>query len=80
MNVVSVQQQENGYDCGVIATAFVTCLVNYIPTETVEFDVAHLRKHLFKCLKAGKMELFPTMWKLLFNKKTCFVLKFQTNR
>eukprot|EP00112_Aurelia_sp_Birch-Aquarium-sp1_P007230 Seg1787.7 transcript_id=Seg1787.7/GoldUCD/mRNA.D3Y31 product="hypothetical protein" protein_id=Seg1787.7/GoldUCD/D3Y31 len=58
---VSVQQQQNGYDCGVFATAFATCLVNYIPPETVEFDVAQLRKHLFKCLKAGKMELFPTM-------------------
>eukprot|EP00794_Sanderia_malayensis_P002558 gene2558-2954_t len=61
INVVPVQQQENGYDCGVFAIAFATCLVNYIPPETVEFDVAQLRQHLFKCLKAGKMELFPTI-------------------
>ena len=55
-----------GADCGVFATTFVTCLVNYIPPETVESGVAQLRTYLFKCLKAGKMELFPTMWKLLF--------------
>ena len=61
INVVSVQQQENGYDCGVFATAFATCLVSYVPPGTVEFDVAQLRKHLFQCLKAGKMKLFPTM-------------------
>eukprot|EP00794_Sanderia_malayensis_P010417 gene10417-11507_t len=61
INVVPVQQQENGYDCGVFAIAFATCLVNYIPPETVEFDVAQLRQHLFKCLKTGKMELFPTI-------------------
>ena len=61
VNVVSVQQQENGFDSGVFATAFATCLANYIPPETVEFDVVQMRKHLFKCLKTRKMELFPTI-------------------
>ena len=36
--VVSVQQQPNGDDCGVFASAFATCLVHYQTPETLQFD------------------------------------------
>ena len=35
INVVPVQQQRNGFDCGVFAAAFATCLVHYTAPETV---------------------------------------------
>ena len=59
--IVPVQQQNNGSDCGVLAAAFATCLVNYIPPETVQFDFPKMRQHLFDCLKTGVMQLFPTI-------------------
>ena len=61
MTIVPVQQQNNGSDCGVFAAAFATCLVNYIPPETVQFDFPKMRQHLFDCLKTGVMQLFPTI-------------------
>ncbi len=36
INVVPVQQQRNGFDCGVFAAAFATCLAHYTAPETVE--------------------------------------------
>ena len=36
--VVPVQQQPNGNDCGVFASAFATCLVHYQTPETLQFD------------------------------------------
>ena len=45
MTVVPVQQQNSGSDCGVFAAAFATCLVNYVPPETVQFDFPKMRQH-----------------------------------
>ena len=36
--VVPVQQQNNGCDCGVFATAYATCLVYTKDPPTAEFD------------------------------------------
>ena len=60
VDALSVQQQNNGVDCGVFAIAFATSLAfGKDPTETI-YDERLLRKHLFTCLCNGKMELFPT--------------------
>ena len=61
MTVVPVQQQNNESDCGVFAAAFATCLVNYVPPETVQFDFPKMRQHLFNCLQNGAIERFPTI-------------------
>ena len=60
LQVVGVQQQNNGSDCGVFAAAFATCLANGILPQSVQFDIPKMRSHLLKCLKSGQMELFPT--------------------
>ena len=39
IQVLPVQQQSNGSDCGVFAAAFATCLAYGIHSETVQFDV-----------------------------------------
>ena len=59
--IVPVQQQQNGSDCGVFSIAFATCLVFGILLETVQFNVPAMHSHLLRCLKAGKIELFPTL-------------------
>ena len=59
--VVPVQQQPNGSDCDVFASAFATCLVHYQTPETLQFDRSIMRQHLLECLVAGKMTLFPTI-------------------
>ena len=57
--VVLVQQQPNGSDCGVFASAFATCLVHYQTPEALQFDRSIMHQHLLECLVAGKMTLFP---------------------
>ena len=59
LNVVPVYQQQNGSDCGVFTSAYVTCLENMSDSAAVQFDIPNVRLQLSKCLKAGKMEPFP---------------------
>ena len=61
LNNVSVQQQQNGSDCGIFAISFATCLVYFESPENVTFDIPKMRKHLAQCLRNRKMELFPTV-------------------
>ncbi len=61
MQVIPVQQQQNGSDCGIFAAAFATSILHHIPPETVQFDTSKLRKHLCECLKSGIMERFPVI-------------------
>ena len=58
--VVRVQQQNNGCDCGVLATAYATSLVYTKDPLTAEFDIPKMRPNLLCCLKSGHMDLFPT--------------------
>ena len=62
LNVVPIQWQRNGPDCGVFAIAFGTPLVHGVPPNLLEFDTTTLRNHLCACIKAGKMEMFPFLW------------------
>ena len=61
ITVVSVQQQPTGNDCGVLASAFATCLVHYQTPETLQFNKSVMRQHLLECLVAGKLTLSPTI-------------------
>ena len=58
--VVPVQQQNNGCDCGVFATAYATSLVYTKDPLTAEFDIPKMRPNLLLCLKSGHVDLFPT--------------------
>ena len=60
IQVVPVQQQQNGSDCGVFAAAFATCLTYGIPPQTVQFDICKMRAHLYHSLKNGLLQMFPT--------------------
>ena len=60
IQVVPVQQQQNGSDCGVFAAAFATCLAYGIPPQTVRFDIYKMRAHLYYSLKNGLLQMFPT--------------------
>ena len=58
---VPVQQQPNGNDCGVFASAFAICLVHYQTPETLQFDRSIMHQHSLECLVAGKMTQFLTI-------------------
>lgn len=60
IEVVPVQQQLNGSDCGLFAAAFATCLAYGIPPQTVQFDICKMRVHLYRSLKNGLLQMFPT--------------------
>ena len=59
MNIVPVQQQGNGSDCGVFSIAFATCIVYGRDPSIVIFDVPQMRPHLSRCLKTGVLSPFP---------------------
>lgn len=56
IQVVNVQQQPNGSDCGVFAAAFATCLVYGIHPETLQLDFPKMRNHLYQSLKSGVLK------------------------
>ncbi len=58
INVVNVQQQTNGSDCGVLAIAYATSLV-FGGNPANIYYTCNLRKHLSACLVKGLMEEFP---------------------
>lgn len=59
LNVVPVQQQTNGSDCGVFAIAFATCLTLERDPSQISFDIHGMRPHLASCLRNGALSLFP---------------------
>ena len=59
MNIVPVQQQGNGSDCGMFSIAFATCIVYGRDASIVTFDVPQVRPHLSRCLKTGVLSPFP---------------------
>ena len=59
INIVPVQQQRNGSDCGVFSIAFATCIMYNRSPEVVTFDVPQMRPHLYRCLRTGVITPFP---------------------
>ncbi|PFX11550.1 Inhibitor of growth protein 5 [Stylophora pistillata] len=73
INIVPVQQQGNGSDCGVFSIAFATCIVYGRDPGMVTFDVPQMRPHLSRCLKTGVLSPFPQTHKD-FQVKYCGML------
>ena len=61
IEVIPLQQQPNGCDCGVFSIAFATCLVFQLKPESVQFINNEMRPHLAQCLRSSQMELFPVI-------------------
>ena len=49
INIVPVQHQRNGSDCGVFSIAFATCIVYGLNPGIAKFDVPQMRPHLSQC-------------------------------
>lgn len=56
-----VQQQTNGYDCGLYAIAFATELAFGFNPEEASFNQSEMRSHLLNCYKNQTMDRFPRM-------------------
>ena len=59
LKYIDVQMQSGTYDCGLFAIAFATALVLGQNPGQFLFDQAAMRRHLWNCLKNGKMTMFP---------------------
>ena len=60
VEVMNVQQQRGGSDCGVFAVAFATALVfGQCPTLR-RYNQKSMRKHLLDCLESQNIEPFPS--------------------
>ena len=60
VQVISVQQRNNGSDCEAFAAPSGTCLAHVIQPQAAKFDIPQMGPHLLKYLKSGMMKLFPT--------------------
>ena len=60
IDIVPVQQQQNGFDCGVNAIAFMVSLVNKEDLASISFDEKKLRDHLYDCYKQGRLIPLPS--------------------
>ena len=59
IEMMNVQLQTGGSDCGPFAIAFATALAFGKNPEDYYFDQQALRPHLIKCLEKQRMEFFP---------------------
>ena len=57
INIINVQQQENGSDCGVFAIAFAKCLLE--GKDPSLYDFVNSRTHLSQYLPQGIIPEFP---------------------
>ncbi|KAK0070963.1 hypothetical protein PV325_013763 [Microctonus aethiopoides] len=55
----TVQNQLNGYDCGVFSIAFAVTSLHGLAPESVRYDREKMRSHLLHMLTANKIEHFP---------------------
>ena len=58
---VDVQKQSGTYDCGLFVVAFATCLAIGVQPGSFTFKQQEMRRHLYKCLDNGKMQMFPVL-------------------
>ena len=59
LNVKSVQQQQNGTDCGVFAIAFLVSLLNGDDLSRQTYGNNLHRTHLLRCISNRHMTPFP---------------------
>ena len=60
VNEMSVQQQENSYDCGLFAIAFAFHLAQGDEPSALNFDCKKLRQHLVECFEK-EISPFPML-------------------
>ena len=53
-----MQQQLNGFDCGVYAIAYATDIAFDRDPASLSYDRQEMRKHLLRCLQRGDLEPF----------------------
>ena len=56
---MNVQKQLGASDCGLMAIAFITCLLFEQDPVNVKFNQEHMRQHLINCLQSGVIKPFP---------------------
>ena len=61
VNEMSVQQQENSYDCGLFAIAFAFHLAQGDEPSALNFDCKKLRQHLVECFEKEILSPFPML-------------------
>ena len=61
MNMMDVQMQSGGYDCGLFSIAFATALVFGEQPGQFLFDQKKMRAHLIQCLEVQQITPFPIM-------------------
>ena len=61
IDIVPVQQQQNGFDCGVNAIAFMVSLVNKEDLASISIDEKTLWDHLYDSFKQGRLIPFPSV-------------------
>ena len=54
-----LQQQLNGFDCGVYAIAYATDIAFDRDPASLSYDRQEMRKHLLRCQQKGDLEAFP---------------------
>ena len=55
INVIPVQMQRNGTDCGLFATS----ILHGDNPAIVKYDQMRMRSLFVKCIRAGRIENFP---------------------
>lgn len=55
----TVQSQNNTYDCGIFAIAFVVSILFNICPCSLSFDIFQMRPHLLKIFETRNIEMFP---------------------
>ena len=63
VNIVPCQQQLNGSDCGVFASAFAFELALGAHSLDIQYDSGAMRQHLLKCLTSSEVHAFPQVAK-----------------
>ena len=61
VNEMSIQQQENFYDCGLFAIAFAFHLAQGDEPSALNFDCKKLRQHLVECFEKEILSPFPML-------------------
>ena len=59
-HVKEVQQNDNSVDCGVLAVAYATSILQGQNPEEMVYDTEKLRQYLLTCTGSGKITPFPS--------------------
>jgi hypothetical protein len=60
VNIMPVQQQTNGSDCGIFAVAFTASLLHGQDPCQATYDTTVMRYHLKQCLRNKHFQIFPS--------------------